>query len=72
MWMMLSFTTLLAAAAGGIALLAVGNMIYNLYFHKLARFPGPWWARATPLWELHAFGRGDLHLRIVDVHKKYG
>ena len=46
--------------------------IYNLTYHPYARYPGPIWARASPLYGLlHAY-RGDLHLDVARCHEKYG
>lgn len=49
-----------------------GICIYNLYFHPYAAYPGPLWARASPLYALwHAY-HGDLHIDTFLCHQKYG
>ena len=49
-----------------------GTIIYNLKYHPYARYPGPFWARISPLHALlHAY-RGDLHLDVTRCHEKYG
>ncbi|KAL5435507.1 Cytochrome P450 monooxygenase orf9 [Paraphaeosphaeria minitans] len=51
---------------------ASAYMTYNIYFHPLARFPGPFWARSTLLWRLfHTMG-GRFHRAIDREHKRYG
>jgi hypothetical protein len=47
-------------------------MIYNLYFHPLARFPGPFWARTTLFWRFWHDLTGLSHWTIQDCHRKYG
>ncbi|CAG8952058.1 hypothetical protein HYFRA_00000794 [Hymenoscyphus fraxineus] len=48
------------------------NVIYNLYFHPLAHFPGPFLARSTLLWRAwHTMG-GKWHFVSRRVHDKYG
>ena len=49
-----------------------GISIYNLYFHPFASYPGPFWARISPLYALwHAY-LGDLHIDTLLCHQKYG
>lgn len=57
---------------GQILLYLAQCMIYNLYFHRLAAYPGPFWARSSPLWVINHMLRGDLSFHIEKVHKKYG
>ncbi|KAI1355387.1 cytochrome protein [Xylaria sp. FL0043] len=50
----------------------VGTAVYNLYFHPLAKFPGPFWARVSLFWRFwHTMG-GRSHREIEKQHKKYG
>lgn len=47
-------------------------IIYYLRYHPYARYPGPFWARISPLHALlHAY-RGDLHLDVTRCHERYG
>ncbi|KAI9168061.1 putative cytochrome P450 [Paramyrothecium foliicola] len=50
----------------------VGTVLYNLYFHPLASYNGPFLARSTLLWRLWHSLRGRIHLAIDEGHKKYG
>jgi len=48
-------------------------MVYNLYFHPLANFPGPWWAGIS---HLHEFSfdvilRGQFFKQIGKMHEQY-
>ncbi|KAI3199307.1 hypothetical protein CBS147311_6036 [Penicillium roqueforti] len=45
---------------------------YNVYFHPLAKIPGPLLGRAPLLWRVkHSMG-GRFHVAIDKAHKKYG
>lgn len=59
--------------ASGILYCFIG-VIYRLYFHPLARFPGPKIAAATLWYEFYwdVVKRGQYFGRIEDMHKKYG
>src|ERR1700712_2295680 len=54
------------------ALYCAGWMIYNLYFHPLRAYPGPFWARACRLWYINAVVRGTLPFSVYHAHQKYG
>ena len=48
------------------------TIIYYLRYHPYARYPGPLWARISPLYALlHAY-RGDLHFDVTHCHERYG
>ncbi|RAK72706.1 cytochrome P450 [Aspergillus fijiensis CBS 313.89] len=47
-------------------------VIYDRYFHPLAKFPGPAIAAASPLWAMHARYSGRLLPKLRDLHEKYG
>lgn len=49
-----------------------GLATYRLYFHPLAKYPGPLLARLTDWWiTIHA-ARGDLATTLLDEHRKHG
>ncbi|RAH61296.1 cytochrome P450 pisatin demethylase [Aspergillus piperis CBS 112811] len=50
----------------------VSRMVYLCYFHPLAPYPGPFWARFTNLWRFFTFVSGQLHLAEQQLHQKYG
>ncbi|KAI1323877.1 putative cytochrome P450 [Xylariaceae sp. FL0255] len=50
----------------------LGYVIYNLYFHPLRNFPGPFWARASLLWRIARSTDGKFHRHIELCHRKYG
>ncbi|EGX94777.1 Cytochrome P450 [Cordyceps militaris CM01] len=53
-------------------LLTISASVYNLYFHKLASFPGPFLGRSGLIWRIYQSQRGTLHLAIQDLHRQYG
>jgi hypothetical protein len=47
-------------------------IIYRLYFHPLAKYPGPLLHRISGLPTLYHAGKGDLHYHLYTLHHKYG
>ncbi|KAF2020312.1 cytochrome P450 [Aaosphaeria arxii CBS 175.79] len=45
---------------------------YNLWFHPLRRFPGPFLARSTLLWRFYYSVGGRFHRHVEACHKRYG
>lgn len=46
--------------------------VYHLFFHPLAHFPGPFWAKFTCLYSGYHAWKGDLHIDMQRCHEKYG
>ncbi|KAI1128171.1 cytochrome P450 [Nemania abortiva] len=45
---------------------------YNLWFHPLAKFPGPLLGRASLLYRFIHTSRGKFHVAVTDAHRQYG
>lgn len=53
-------------------LAATGYITYQLYFHPLAKYPGPLLARTTPFYDLYHAYIGDKHVLLYHLHQRYG
>jgi cytochrome P450 len=58
------------AVAGGVWV--ISTVVYRLYFHPLANYPGPLLARVSDVYELYQAYRGERHLNLWRLHDKYG
>lgn len=47
-------------------------VLYRLYFHPLAAFPGPMLASVTDWYNVHRCLKGDRHLNEYRLHEIYG
>ncbi|KAI3396494.1 hypothetical protein diail_12114 [Diaporthe ilicicola] len=47
-------------------------VLYNIFFHPLAKFPGPLLARSSLLWRIRHSMTGHFHLAIQEQHRKLG
>ncbi|KAK2753895.1 hypothetical protein FQN54_007254 [Arachnomyces sp. PD_36] len=54
------------------ALYCITYMVYNLYFHPLACYPGPLLARSSLLWRMIYSMGGRFHRAIDKEHQRYG
>ncbi|KAL6899905.1 cytochrome P450 [Trichoderma evansii] len=49
----------------------IGYIIYQLYFHPLAKYPGPLWAKLSASRRGYHAWLGDLHHDMWECHQKY-
>ncbi|OAA69792.1 Cytochrome P450 [Cordyceps fumosorosea ARSEF 2679] len=56
------------------ALWVVCSIVYNVYFHPLRHFPGPWMAGATSGWKAYkeVIKQQTLARELFSLHEKYG
>ncbi|KAK3896878.1 cytochrome P450-like protein [Staphylotrichum tortipilum] len=47
-------------------------VVYRLFFHPLAKYPGPFLAKLTDGYMLYYAWRGDRHLEFWRLHERYG
>lgn len=47
-------------------------IVYQRFFHPLAKIPGPFFASLTRLWITKHSWDGDMNTTIISLHKKYG
>ncbi|KAH1466204.1 hypothetical protein KXX16_001666 [Aspergillus fumigatus] len=52
--------------------LLVSVVIYNYFFHPLARVPGPWTGAIFPFWTMSSLYRRTLNPDLAELHKRYG
>ncbi|CAH0051550.1 unnamed protein product [Clonostachys solani] len=50
----------------------LGVVIYNLYFHPLAKYPGPFLAKISPIYSIWGLFRGRWPFDVHQLHLKYG
>lgn len=50
----------------------LSHAIYNVYFHPLSAFPGPWLSRASRLPHVVSLLRGRSHKYVLEGHRRYG
>jgi hypothetical protein len=63
-----------AAFAASFVAYRLYKIIYNLYFHPLAKFPGPWWAAASYFAEFYydIVRGGQYYKKVIQMHEEYG
>jgi hypothetical protein len=57
-----------------VTLWTVVKSVYNLYFHPLAKFPGPRFAAASSWWQVYieVITEQSLSLKLWELHSIYG
>ena len=65
---------LLIASSCHVLGLLVSILVYRGLFHRLnnAKFPGPWWARYTKVWQIWENRDSKNHLYLHNLNQKYG
>ena len=60
--------------AGTLIVYLASLVVYRLFFHPLARFPGPKLAAITRLYEGYYdfYKNGQYTFKIAELHKRYG
>jgi cytochrome P450 len=62
--------------SAGAALLAlvylIGITIYNLYFHPLSKYPGPFLGKISSFWPVWGLHKGRWPMIVKGFHDKYG
>jgi hypothetical protein len=62
----------LTYVAIAVVLWLVGTCVYNVFFHDLKAIPGPFMAKISRWWIFGLEMRGNPHMEILDLHRKYG
>ena len=67
-------TLLIGASTGLIVLVFYGiwRVIYNVYFHPLRHFPGPWIASTSDFFKLWVISTKQIHTLTLAAHARYG
>jgi cytochrome P450 len=64
--------SLLLAIVASVVLYVVGFVVHRLYFHPLAKFPGPKFNAISPIPSIISLLRGRIPLEVKQMHDKYG
>ncbi|KAL7270836.1 hypothetical protein RUND412_006446 [Rhizina undulata] len=69
---LLAEQNLVILLGGSIFVYLLGLSIYRIFFHPLAKYPGPFLAKLTGLHGLYYAWKGDRHIANYQAHLKYG
>ena len=72
LWASLSYPHIVLTAISLLAVQIVYTIIYHLYFHPLAKYPGPFWAKISTWPSYLATVRQDRHVWFYQLQEKYG
>lgn len=61
-----------AAAFAVVVIYFIGRIIYNVFLHPLAKFPGPKLAAVSKIWLWYRESRGDMHEYMTEQHRLRG
>ncbi|KAI8944009.1 cytochrome P450 [Xylaria longipes] len=64
--------TTAVASTAIVFLWLIWAVLYHIFFHPLAKYPGPPLARVTDIYSAYHAWRGDIHLDIWRCHQTYG
>ncbi|EIT81913.1 putative benzoate 4-monooxygenase cytochrome P450 [Aspergillus flavus] len=64
--------TPLAAGSALLTAIVVAYVIYQRYLHPLAKYPGPFLASITDLWQVHQFLSLQQPYNLTALHERYG
>lgn len=67
-----AYPNLVALGASVVVVYIFTTAIYRLFFHPLASFPGPFWARLTIIPSWWHTRPGDRHVWLYNLQQKYG
>lgn len=57
---------------GALLLTTISYILYQRCFHPLAKYPGPFLASLTDLWQVHQFMTLKQPYNLTKLHEKYG
>ncbi|KAI1771087.1 isotrichodermin C-15 hydroxylase [Hypoxylon cercidicola] len=69
---MATITFLASGLAASVLIYIVGLIVYRVFFHPLAKYPGPFIAKITDAYQLYHAWKGDRHLEFWRLHERYG
>ncbi|KAF2472676.1 cytochrome P450 3A31 [Lindgomyces ingoldianus] len=65
-------SSLLTLASGLLAIALLSYIIYQVKFHPLAKYPGPFLAKLTNAYAAYHAWKQDIHIDMWRCHRKYG
>ena len=68
----ISGMTPLALACVGSILVFSLYVLYQRWFHPLAKYPGPFVASFTDLWKVYQMAKTQMPYRLTELHEQYG
>ncbi|KAF2993989.1 hypothetical protein E8E13_001764 [Curvularia kusanoi] len=66
------YTNVIALTVSLLLTYLISTVVYRVYFHPLARFPGPFWAKISTVPAWWHTRKQDRHLWLLSLQEKYG